>query len=85
MSWVTLVLFVSGLALVLVGAMVLVQGASRLATIAGVSPLAIGLTVVAFGTSTPELAKPLVADLARGFDRPSLRRPSAHTDPEILR
>ncbi len=68
MSWVTLDLFVSGLALMLVGAMVLVQGASRLATIAGVSPLAIGLTVVAFGTSTPELAITVLASRAGESD-----------------
>lgn len=34
----------------------LVKGASRLAAAAGVTPLIIGLTVVAFGTSSPELA-----------------------------
>jgi cation:H+ antiporter len=33
-----------------------VRGASRLAAAAGISPLVIGLTVVAFGTSSPELA-----------------------------
>ncbi len=35
---------------------VLVRGASRLALRMGISPLIIGLTVVAFGTSSPELA-----------------------------
>jgi cation:H+ antiporter len=48
--------FGAGLALLAVGAELLVRGASRLAAAAGVSPLVIGLTVVAFGTSTPELA-----------------------------
>jgi len=48
--------FVLGLVLLLVGAEALVRGASRLATTLGVSPLVIGLTVVAFGTSAPELA-----------------------------
>lgn len=38
------------------GAELLVRGASRLALAAGVSPLVVGLTVVAFGTSAPELA-----------------------------
>jgi cation:H+ antiporter len=33
-----------------------VRGAGRLATTLGVSPLVVGLTVVAFGTSAPELA-----------------------------
>jgi cation:H+ antiporter len=45
-----------GLVLLGGGAELLVRGASRLATAAGVSPLVVGLTVVAFGTSAPELA-----------------------------
>jgi len=48
--------FILGLALLVGGAELLVRGASRLAGLAGVSPLIIGLTVVAFGTSAPELA-----------------------------
>ena len=56
MSLVTLLLFVAGLVLLLVGAELLVKGASRLAALVGISPLVIGLTVVAFGTSAPELA-----------------------------
>jgi cation:H+ antiporter len=44
------------LVLLIVGAELLVRGASRLALVAGVSPLVVGLTVVAFGTSAPELA-----------------------------
>lgn len=38
------------------GAELLVRGASRLARAAGISPLVVGLTIVAFGTSSPELA-----------------------------
>jgi cation:H+ antiporter len=49
-------LFVAGLAFLITGAEALVRGASRLAAAFGVSPLIIGLTVVAFGTSSPELA-----------------------------
>lgn len=52
----TLVLFVLGAALLIVGAELLVRGASRLAGALGISPLVIGLTVVAFGTSSPEAA-----------------------------
>jgi len=43
------------------GADWLVRGASRLAAQFGVSPLAIGLTVVAYGTSAPEIVASLVA------------------------
>jgi len=49
-------LFVGGLAALLVGANLLVRGASSLAAALGISPLVIGLTVVAFGTSAPEMA-----------------------------
>ncbi len=50
-----LVLLAAGLLLVIKGADWLVDGASSLARRLGVSDLAIGLTVVAFGTSLPEL------------------------------
>lgn len=46
----------AGLVLLLGGAEALVRGASRLALGLGMAPLVIGLTVVAFGTSAPELA-----------------------------
>ena len=49
------------IALLTVGGRVLVEGAIDLATIAGVSERIIGLTVVAVGTSLPELAATLVA------------------------
>lgn len=49
-------LFTAGLALLVAGAEALVRGASRLAGSLGIPPLIIGLTVVAFGTSSPELA-----------------------------
>lgn len=52
----TLLLFVLGGVLLIGGAELLVRGASRLAIAAGISPLVVGLTVVAFGTSSPELA-----------------------------
>ena len=50
------VFLVLGLALLVGGAELLVRGASRLAAAARISPLIIGLTVVAYGTSAPELA-----------------------------
>lgn len=52
----TIILFVVGLVLLVGGAEALVRGAVRLAGAAGVSPLVIGLTVVAYGTSAPEFA-----------------------------
>ena len=51
-----LFLFVLGLALLLAGGEVLVRGATRLSAAAGIPPVIVGLTVVAFSTSAPELA-----------------------------
>lgn len=56
--------FLLGLVLLVLGAELLVRGASRLATTLGISPLVVGITVVAFGTSAPELAVSLRAALA---------------------
>jgi cation:H+ antiporter len=52
----TVLMLIAGLALLVVGAEALVRGASKIAAAFGISPLVIGLTVVAFGTSSPELA-----------------------------
>jgi cation:H+ antiporter len=49
-------LFVGGIAALIAGANLLVRGASSLAAAFGIPPLVIGLTVVAFGTSSPEMA-----------------------------
>ena len=49
-------IFLGGLVALIVGAELLVRGASRLALSFGISPLVVGLTIVAFGTSSPELA-----------------------------
>lgn len=48
--------FAIGLVALIAGAELLVRGASRLALSFGISPLVVGLTVVAFGTSAPEVA-----------------------------
>ncbi len=48
--------FILGLAALTAGAELMVRGASRLAMTFGISPLVVGLTVVAFGTSAPEMA-----------------------------
>lgn len=52
----TIFMLLFGLAFLLVGAELLVRGASRLGLAIGISPLVIGLTIVAFGTSSPEMA-----------------------------
>ena len=54
---------IAGLAILLVGAELLVGAASRIALALGIPPLVVGLTVVAFGTSAPELAVSLRAAL----------------------
>ncbi len=59
---------VGGLATLVVGGELLVRGASRMASLFGISPLVIGLTVVAFGTSSPELAVSLKASLGGQTD-----------------
>lgn len=56
MSPLVAVWFVVGVVALVVGAESLVRGSSRLAARSGLSPVVIGLTVVAFGTSAPELA-----------------------------
>ena len=54
-AW-TVVALVGGLVLLVLGAELLVRGAAAIASRLGIQPVIIGLTVVAFGTSAPELA-----------------------------
>ncbi len=64
----TSVLFIGvGVVGLMLGAEWLVRGAARVAARTGMSSVVIGLTVVAFGTSSPELAVSL-GDIARGGD-----------------
>ncbi|MFN8400583.1 MAG: calcium/sodium antiporter [Anaerolineales bacterium] len=56
--------FIAGLITLIVGADLLVRGASRLAAAFGVAPLVIGLTIVAIGTASPEIAVSLQAAAA---------------------
>ena len=60
-TWLTLP---AGLALLIAGGELLVRGAVQVATRLGVSPLIIGLTLVGFGTSTPELVTSVQAALS---------------------
>lgn len=65
LTWLTLLV---GVAILTAGAEGLVRGSSKLAAAAGISPLVIGLTVVAHGTSTPELAVSVKSALAGQSD-----------------
>ncbi|MBP7503564.1 MAG: calcium/sodium antiporter [Aquabacterium sp.] len=56
MSLSIVLMFIGGLVALVLGAGWLVRGAAKLALSFGISPLVVGLTVVAFGTSAPELA-----------------------------
>lgn len=58
----------AGIALLVLGAQTLVEGAVGLARALGVSERVIGLTMVAFRTSLPELAAALVAAIKREAD-----------------
>jgi cation:H+ antiporter len=58
-----ILLFVVGLVALIAGASLLVRGASKLALSFGVSPLVVGLSIVAFGTSSPEVAVSIGAAL----------------------
>lgn len=60
-AWLSVALIIAGLALLIVGSQVFVSNASQLATALGISQAVIGLTIVAGGTSLPELATSIVA------------------------
>jgi cation:H+ antiporter len=59
---------IGGLIAVLAGARLLVDGAIAVAQVAGISETVIGVTVVAVGTSLPELATTVVAAMRRHSD-----------------
>lgn len=60
----SLLLVAGGLVLLALGGELLVRGAVGMAARLGISPLLAGLTIVGFGTSTPELATSVQAALA---------------------
>lgn len=66
--FINFLLFFSGLFLLYVGAEFLVRGASKIALMARVNPLIVGVTVVAFGTSSPEIIVSFVAAFSEKAD-----------------
>jgi len=57
----TAILLISGLVLLYAGAELLIKGATAMALRLGISSLVIGLTIVAFGTSAPEMTVSVLA------------------------
>jgi cation:H+ antiporter len=64
----SIILIVVGLVILIIGAESMVRGASSLARKLNISPLVIGLTIVAFGTSAPELIVNIFASLEGSSD-----------------
>lgn len=62
-SWLQIVMIIAGLVLLTVGASLLVDSAVTIAKSAGISELVIGLTIIAVGTSLPEVAASFLANL----------------------
>lgn len=68
MDVITFVVLLGGLVLLVIGAELLVNGASKVAGILGISPLIIGLTVVAYGTSAPEMSVSIMSGFSGRAD-----------------
>ena len=64
----TYILFILGFIFLIKGASYLVDGASAIAKRFNISDLVIGLTIVAFGTSAPELAVNLISSFSGNTD-----------------
>ena len=67
-TWLAVLFVIGGLALTVLGARYLVSGAVELGRLAGLSETVLGLTIVAVGTSLPELVTSLVAAARRQTD-----------------
>lgn len=61
-------IFIVGLAVLIKSADFLVRGGASIATRLGVSPLVIGLTVISFGTSLPEMLVTMISGLRNNAD-----------------
>jgi cation:H+ antiporter len=66
--WLSIVFAIGGLVVVILGARLLVYGAIHLAQAAGISETIIGLTIVAVGTSLPELITSVMAAIRKQSD-----------------
>lgn len=66
--WSVILLLIAGLVLVLTGADALVEGSSALARRWGVSEFVIGLTIVALGTSAPEMVVSFISSIEGNSD-----------------
>lgn len=64
MNPITFLTLIAGLVLLVVGAEFLVKGASRVAAILHIPPLIIGLTIVAYGTSAPEMSVSIMSSFS---------------------
>lgn len=64
----SILLFLVGMGLTLFGAELLVSGATSIARVYGISDAVIGLTIVAIGTSAPELATTIIATMKNDRD-----------------
>ena len=68
MNPITFLSLVVGLVLLVVGAELLVKGASKIAAILNIAPLIIGLTIVAYGTSAPEMSVSIMSTFSNQGD-----------------
>lgn len=68
MNPITFLILAVGLVLLVVGAEFLVKGASKIAAILNIAPLIIGLTIVAYGTSAPEMSVSIMSTFSNQGD-----------------
>ncbi|MCA9364425.1 MAG: calcium/sodium antiporter [Candidatus Moranbacteria bacterium] len=66
--FIAIILVIAGLAILIGGAEVMVRGSASIARKMGISPLVVGLTIVAFGTSAPELIVNILAAMQGNTD-----------------
>jgi len=67
-TWLYVIMVVGGLVLLVVGGRIIVSSAVAIAESLGISQVIIGLTIVALGTSLPELATSVVAAFKKNSD-----------------